>query len=265
MGMTNWICATCGVRAEASVTAPANCPICEDPRQYVGLDGQKWTTMEELAASGRRNVFTELEPGVWSIQTTPHFAIGQRAFLLETAEGNLLWDCVTLLDEETRAFVAARGGVRAIALSHPHYYSAMAAWGEAFGAPVYVHAFDEAWVQERPGRLELWEGETLPLFGGVQLVRSGGHFDGYAVAHWDRGLLFAGDQPQVCMDQRWVSFMWSYPNLVPFSAAELEGILRSLEPLAYDRLYGAFGRQVIGDAKGAVARSAERYRRAIAG
>ena len=67
------------------------------------------------------------------------------------------------------------------------------------------------------------------------------------------------------MDQRWVSFMWSYPNLVPFSAEDLEGILRSLKPLAFDRLYGAFGRQVIGDAKGAVARSAARYRRAIGG
>jgi hypothetical protein len=31
------------------------------------------------------------------------------------------------------------GGIQAIVISHPHFYSAMCAWGLRFGAPVYVH------------------------------------------------------------------------------------------------------------------------------
>lgn len=73
---------------------PAACSMCERPdgdctcraRQYVPPDGQKWTTLEELRAK-HSNVFTDVEPGVVSIHTEPAFAIGQRAFLIDTGEG----------------------------------------------------------------------------------------------------------------------------------------------------------------------------------
>ncbi len=31
------------------------------------------------------------------------------------------------------------GCIRAIAISHPHFYSSMVAWGRQFNAPIYVH------------------------------------------------------------------------------------------------------------------------------
>lgn len=263
--MSPWICETCGVQYPAAPAPPAACPICEDPRQYVGPNGQQWTTPSQLRSS-RRNTLTELAPGLWNIHTTPAYGISQHAFLLQTGEGNLLWDCVTLLDGETRSAIEALGGIQAIAVSHPHYYSAMADWSDTFQAPLWIHANDEAWIPCRPQRLQLWSGAKQELFGGITLVLSGGHFDGFQVAHWNRngGMLFAGDQPQVCLDRRWVSFLWSYPNMIPFNAAQVEAIVATLRPYEFDRIYGAFGRHILSGAKECVERSAARYLRAIA-
>lgn len=209
------------------------------------------------------------EPGVWWIRTAPAFAIGQRAHLVQTSEGNLLWDSISLIDTATVDWVRQRGGIRAIAISHPHYYSAMLEWSQAFdNCPIWIHQDDRRWVV-RPGEaVRYWSGETQPLFGELTLVRCGGHFDGYQILHWPRavsgkGAIFAGDQPQVCMDRRWVTFMYSYPNWTPFDADTVNAITGALDPLPFDRLYGAFGRHLLHDAKATIARSRERYLRAI--
>ena len=46
--MPNFICITCGTRFAVSDEPPEKCDICEDERQYVGWDGQQWTTLAEL-------------------------------------------------------------------------------------------------------------------------------------------------------------------------------------------------------------------------
>jgi len=265
---TSWICVTCGIEYPPAPTPPLHCPICEDDRQYVGANGQEWTTLDQLRESHTNQLGSE-EEGVWWIHTTPAFAIGQRAYLVRTDEGNLLWDCVTLIDADTIDWVRQRGGIRAIAVSHPHYYSTMLEWSHAFDdCPIWIHKDDRQWVV-RPGEaVSYWTGETHLLFGDLRLVRCGGHFAGYQVLHWPRGCsgkgaLFAGDQPQVCMDRRWVTFMYSYPNWTPFDAESVNAITRALDPLPFDRLYGAFGRHVLQDAKATIARSRDRYLAAI--
>ncbi|HPV08657.1 MAG TPA: hypothetical protein PLD57_16455, partial [Aggregatilineales bacterium] len=105
--------------------------ICEDERQYIGWGGQKWTTLDALRET-HKNVFYAEEPGLLGIGTTPSFAIGQRSLLVQTPGGNILWDCITLLDEATVQIVRALGGIRAIGISHPHYYSSMVEWAHAF-------------------------------------------------------------------------------------------------------------------------------------
>ncbi|MBL8176432.1 MAG: MBL fold metallo-hydrolase [Bryobacterales bacterium] len=263
----HWVCATCGVQHGVSASPPARCAICEDERQYVGLAGQAWTSAAALREK-HRNVFHEVAPGVWSIHTEPAFGIGQRAYLIQTGEGNLLWDSLTLTDGESLQRVRELGGVRAIAVSHPHYYSAMVDWSDGFGGvPIYLHEDDREWAVRVYSAIHWWSGEERELFGGLGLVRSGGHFAGYQVAHWAAGdgVLFAGDQPQVCMDGRWVTFMYSYPNWIPFSAAQVRRITGSLAGLRFERMYGAFGRNLLSDAKAIVARSEERYLRAIEG
>src|SRR5579875_2144057 len=96
--MPAWICATCGVQYPDTAEPPAHCPICEDERQYVGWDGQSWTTMAHLAAD-HSLVLKEEEPDLIGIGVTPSFAIGQRALLVRTPQGNVLWDCISVLDD----------------------------------------------------------------------------------------------------------------------------------------------------------------------
>jgi len=256
----SFICETCGVEYAESAEPPERCAICEDERQYVGLNGQRWITAEKLRADHCADVREE-EPGLLGIGIRPEFAIGQRALL----HGGVLWDCVPLLDDETVAAVEAHGGLRAIALSHPHYYSAISEWSLRFDVPVYVHADDERWLQRRDGQIELWQGETLELGSGLTVIRCGGHFAGACVLHSGE-LLLTGDTIQVIPDRAFVSFMYSYPNLIPLDAAGIRRIVAAVEPFAFDRIYGAWwGRVVRSDAKAAVRRSAARYVEAIGG
>jgi hypothetical protein len=262
------VCATCGAVFPEGDAAPAGCPICEDERQWVPLEGQRWTSLEQLAA-GHENDLLEEEPGLLGIGVRPSFAIGQRLLLVETPEGNLIWDMVPLCTEAAVAEVERRGGARAIAISHPHYYSGMLEWSRALGGiPVLLHAADRAWATRPDPLVDHWEDDERPLFGGLTLLRLGGHFAGGAVLHWPvgadgRGVLLSGDIVQVLPHGRSVSFMWSFPNLLPLPAGEVERIVAALEPWEFDRIWGAWRERVIrADAKAVVAESARRYVRA---
>jgi hypothetical protein len=263
--MTTVICVTCGTQFPPSEHPPPSCPICEDERQFIGLHGQRWVTLEDLRKTHRNTLYQEGE-GIWGIGTEPKFAIGQRALLIQTGAGNILWDCVSLIDADTVALVQSLGGISAIAVSHPHYYASMVEWSKAFGGvAVYLHEDDRQWVQRPDPCIQFWQGETHALDRGFTLIRMGGHFAGYQVLHWSkgadgRGALFSGDLPQVCMDRRWVSFMYSYPNYLPLSEVSVNRIVAALEPLQFEKLFGAWpGFVVEADAKSVVRRSAERY------
>ena len=182
---------------------------------------------------------------------------------MRTTNGNVLWDCVPLLDPALVEMVKALGGVSAIAISHPHYYTSMVEWSRAFGGvPIYLHAADRQWVMRPDQAIVFWDGETKPLGDGLTLVRCGGHFEGGTVLHWaggadGKGALLTGDIIQVVADRKHVSFMYSYPNYIPLSAAAVERIVRAVEPFEYERVYGAFWDTVIEqDGKAAVSRSA---------
>ncbi len=266
--MPHFICVTCGTQYTETEVPPSHCAICEDERQYVGWGGQQWTTLDMLQAD-HHNVIKAEEPGLTGIGTDPSFAIGQRALLVQTPEGNLLWDCISLIDDATVAAVRELGGVTAIVISHPHYYSSMVEWSRAFDAPIFLHADDREHVMRPDAAIEFWEGEVYPLFNGLTLIRCGGHFAGGTVAHWPdgaegRGALLVGDIITVVSDRRYVSFMYSYPNLIPLSAPQVRRVVAAVEPYEFDRLYGAWwDRVVVRDGKAAVRRSAERYIRAV--
>jgi hypothetical protein len=265
---TAYICSTCGAQYPPAAEPPAGCAICLDERQYVGWGGQEWTTLEELRANQRADIRTE-EPGLTGIGSQPGFAIGQRALLVETGEGNVLWDCLAPFDDEVVAAVEARGGIDAIAISHPHYYTTMVDWSRAFDAPIHLPTADRRWVTRPDEAIEFFDADRLDLPGNLTLLRLGGHFAGGAVLHWPagaegRGALLSGDILQVVADRRWVSFMRSYPNLIPLPAAKVEAMVAALEPFEFDRIYGAwFGKVVDADAHEAVRRSADRYVRAV--
>ncbi|HET8727024.1 MAG TPA: MBL fold metallo-hydrolase [Alphaproteobacteria bacterium] len=268
--MACFICATCGTQfAESGDQPPELCPICEDERQFVPPSGQAWTILERLRR-GHRNSFERCEPGLYGIGTVPEFGIGQRALLIRTGDGNVLWDCIALVDDATVDLIGALGGLKAIAISHPHFYTTMVEWSRAFGdVPIHLHEDDREWVMRPAPAVRFWGGERMALGPGLTLIRCGGHFEGSSVLHWaggatGAGALLTGDTVSVAEDARWVSFMRSYPNRLPLSAGTVRRIGEALEPFAFERIYGGFwGWVVANDAKAALRRSVVRYVQAI--
>jgi DNA-directed RNA polymerase subunit RPC12/RpoP len=267
--MENFICVQCGTQFAETAGPPPRCPICEDERQFVRHQGQEWTTLKRLAAD-YHNRFEDEAPQLLGIGTEPEFAIGQRALLLQSTGGNLLWDCITLLDHQTTAAIEARGGLRAIAISHPHFYTTMVEWADRFDAQIFLHAADREWVMRKSSRIQFWEGTTLSLWDGMTLINCGGHFDGGTVLHCSavsrgsKGALLTGDIITVVQDRRYVSFMRSYPNLIPLGAMAIRRVVERIEPFTFEQIYGGWWQaNVLSDAKPAVVRSAERYLRWI--
>ena len=267
--MKNYICVTCGSQFEATEKPPVHCPVCDDQRQYVGLRGQQWTTLDKLKQTHRIS-FRKKEEGLMAIGMEPSFAIGQRALIIQSKSGNILWDCIPLIDDAAAELINGIGGLKAIAISHPHYYTTMVEWSKAFGdIPIYLHEDDQKWVMRTDKRIQFWEGERKALFDDMSLIRCGGHFDGGTVLHWPegaggKGALLTGDIIQVVPDLKHVTFMYSYPNAIPLPAKKVQRIVDSVNSFNYDQIYGAWwDRNIVTNAKQAVKTSAERYIHAI--
>ena len=184
---------------------------------------------------------------------------------MQTEQGNVLWDCISLIDEATVAAVKALGGIAAIGISHPHFYTSMVEWSRAFGAPIYLHESNRPWVMRPDDSIIFWQGEQQQLPGGTSLIRCAGHFPGSTVLHWPqgaggRGVLLTGDTIQVVADRRYVTFMYSYPNVIPLGAAAVRRIVASVQPYRYNRLYAGWWDNVVRENAAAnVAFCAERY------
>ncbi|KAK4129401.1 hypothetical protein N657DRAFT_640019 [Parathielavia appendiculata] len=262
------VCNTCGTQHPTSDrSALTTCFICDDPRQYTPPSGQSFTTLSALRSEKeRRNEFHPFpgDPRFTSIVTVPKFAIGQRAILIQTPRGNVLWDCVTFLDDETVRRVRAMGGIRAMVISHPHFYSSHLEWAEAFGCPVYLAAEDRRWLarrsQESQEFLEVVEtrvevdGEDT----GVRVIKLGGHFPGSLVLLYD-GHLFTADTLMMTPAglANWTvdalgnprerpkgvntfSFLWSIPNMIPLSASEIARMWSILKNYDFTSAHGLF-------------------------
>lgn len=255
------LCTACGTSYDEQAVKIEQCKICQDERQFVPAGRQKWTSLDSLQST-HSNKWQQHAANLFSLQTVPGFAINQRAFLLQTPHGNILWDCIANLDDATAAIVTALGGIHAIAISHPHYYTTMQDWAAAFDAPIYLHANDSEWIMRDSPHIRLWQNDELEIVPEVKLVRLGGHFAGGCVLHWadEDGVLLSGDIVQVTPGADAVSFMWSYPNMLPLSAASVSDITHRLAAREFERLYGAFEhREILTDARRIVMQSGEKY------
>lgn len=264
------ICVACAAHYPEGASLPEVCSICADPRQYVPPAGQAWTSHSKLLAD-HGNWFAEAEAGLWEVGVEPQFGIGQRALLVQTSEGNVLWDCLPVLTDAGLERLKALGGVDVIAASHPHFYAGAALFADALDAAVLLHAADREHVTHPSSRVEFWDGEQYPTLGDITLIRAGGHFAGGTVLHWPaaaegRGALLTADIIRVVPDKRFVTFLYSYPNQIPLPVREVERVGEAVEPFSFDRIYGGWqGTVVETDAKEVVRRSVRRYRRAVEG
>ncbi len=266
----NWICVNCGLQ-HGDTTSPPRCLNCSDERESMTHKPQRWTTL--AAMQGRyRNVFTPLGDGVTGIVTTPAFGIGPEVFLIQTSAGNVLWDCFAYLDDATLRQFGDAGGLSAIVISHPHMFGSVVEWSHALGnVPVFIHEENKPWMPRLDPVIHWWQGESLPVNAALTVIRCCGHFPGSSVLYWreaaaGKGALFTGDTILPVEDRRWVSFMHSYPNLIPVSKRAVEKIVAAIAPLDFDRIYGGpmygsgGGRPIIqSGAKEVALRSAERY------
>lgn len=262
--MNSFICTACGTQFAPSAAPPALCPICTDERQYVPQSGQAWTTLDRLSSS-HMTAFRD-EGGLIGLGASPSFAIGQRALLVRHPAGNILWDCISVIDPVSVELIKGLGGLRGIAISHPHYYTAMQEWSRAFGGiPIHLNAADREWVMHDGPAIDYWEGATKEIAPGLTLIRCGGHFEGGQILHWaagagGKGALLSGDLLQVLPDGKHLGFMRSYPNLIPLGAAAVRAIAAIVEPWPFDAIYGAFWNRVIPCcAKPALAASVARH------
>lgn len=255
------LCETCGV--ESVEPLPETCPICADERQWVPKSGQRWTSTDVQARDGMRIDVVEDETDLWALTSTPAVGIGQRALLVRTAEGNLLWDPLGTITDDAVAQVAELGGLAYVAASHPHMFGVQCAWAEALDARVLVNERDAEWVQRQHERIDLWDDEVAVL-PGVRLIRFGGHFPGSCMVLWEAGSggagsLLAGDTIQPKPDRASVGFMRSFPNNIPMSPGVVRRIADQLAPMSYRRIYGNIPGQLIEDGPAAVERSAARH------
>lgn len=257
-----WICATCGVETDEEASAPAECAICADERQWVPATGQRWTTLADLAAAGTRTTWAVVEPGLYGVTAEPVVGIGQQTMVVATGAGAVVFDPIGFVDEAVVASVRGLGPVLAVAASHPHMYGCQVEWARALDAPVVLNAHDRQWCR-RTERVEFFE-ESVDLGPDLTLHRVGGHFRGQTVAEWrtgnaGRGVLLAADAVFPNPDGRTVSFLRSYPNRLPLSGAVVQRIAAQLERLHFDRLYNNFGAVVPVDAKAVLRYSADRH------
>ena len=269
--MPCYLCETCGTQYAETATPPAHCPVCEDERQYVGWQGQRWTTHDELAR--RLHACASATTTACSaIASTRSFAIPQRALLLPTDAGNILWECISLVTPEAvHALKAARRR-----RSHRHLAPALLRVDGRVERRARRRADPAARGRSRMGAAAV-AGRSSSGMATCCALSDTRHADPlrrplprqHRAALERRpapgGALFPGDALQVAGDRRHVSFMYSYPNYIPMKPGDVRAMRERLAPYAFDDVYGyTWGRNIIGKARAAVDRSFDRYLTAVA-
>lgn len=266
------VCTACGTqfptRDRHKLTT---CYVCDDPRQFTPPSGQSFTTLADIRSS-HKNEFHPYskDDRMTFIVTTPKLGIGQRGILIKTPVGNIMWDCITLLDEDTITKINDLGGLKAIVISHPHYYSTHVEWAEAFDCPVYIAAEDKGWLtQTDPHQILVNTTEhELKIKGdqtGVKIIKLGGHFPGSLVLLFEKHLMIAdtllttpaglgswktdavGTPRERPAGMNSFVFMWSIPNFIPLAPGEITRMWDILKQYDFTSTHGAFVGQEIED------------------
>jgi glyoxylase-like metal-dependent hydrolase (beta-lactamase superfamily II) len=258
------ICTTCGTQYPPDKPVPQLCIICNDDRQYINENGQSWTSLDLLKKDYQTEI-NKIKGRLYSIKTTPDFALANRAFIVQSASGNILWDSIPYIDNDAVDFINSIGGLQAIAFSHPHYYSTMNEWATLFDCPIYIHEKDSEWIMYPSQKIKLWNGDNLPLWDGISIKHTGGHFAGSCILQIPslspKGVILSGDSLYISRSKKNVAVMYSYPNQILLSKNEFEAFDQKTKGLLFDTMYGAFDNQNLeGNAMTIFSASMQRYR-----
>ncbi|KAL1310700.1 hypothetical protein AAFC00_000959 [Neodothiora populina] len=247
------LCPVCGTQYDVPADEPLNnCHICDDPRQYVPPTGQKWTSLgAERGKHENKWVAMEGEERITSITAEPKLGIGQRALLIETQHGNVLWDCIAYLSDELVEFINSKGGLCAIVISHPHFYTTHLTWSSVFSCPVYIHSADREWLSRKDSKntRRYISDATHEILPGVTAIQCGGHFPGSMVLHWEKHLFIADTfinvpaaltPPKPHEGMNSYAFMWSIPNMIPLPPHTISRIWAAVRPFEFEATHGLF-------------------------
>ena len=257
------ICTVCGTQFSLEGDALELCPICTDDRQYIPEEGQSWTSLDGLS-NKHSVIIKKINDRLYELKMAPSFAIGQRALLVLSPGGNILWDCISLINEPTIEFIKSKGGLKAIAFSHPHYYTTMNEWAEIFDCPIYIHQRDEQWIFNKGEHVNLWHDTEKYLWDDIRIINVGGHFPGSSILHIPflspRGVILCGDTFYISPSKKHMAAMYSYPNRIPLPLHEIQRIKEQMLLLEFDTMHGFYDFQnVYLDAKLILENSLGRY------
>ncbi|KIX04137.1 uncharacterized protein Z518_07691 [Rhinocladiella mackenziei CBS 650.93] len=259
------LCMGCGAQYDVSEqTGKDECRICDDPRQFIPEEGYSFTTLAKLKRSGKyKNVFEQCKynENVLEIWTEPKFGIGQRACLIQTPHGNVLWDLIAFLDQESVDKITKLGGLKFIIISHPHFYTTWADWSATFKCPVYMTEVDSVWANRKDSSsatLKLLKDPYTELLPGLTAAICGGHFPGSMVLHsavpnTPIPTLFVADtifavasshnpDPGKRKDTISYQFLWSIPNFIPLPPDTVMQIWKALKPFDFKATYGVMAK-----------------------
>jgi hypothetical protein len=257
------ICTACGTQFPDTLQHIELCPICTDDRQAVPEKGQSWTSLSDLQEN-YSVIVKQLKENLYELKMAPSFAIRQRALLVITPGGNILWDCIALINEPTIEFIKSKGGLKAIAFSHPHYYTTMNEWAAIFDCPIYIHQKDEQWIFNKGEHVRLWSDTEKELWDAIKLINVGGHFPGSSILHVPflskEGSILCGDTFYISPSKKHAAVMYSYPNRIPLPVAEVHRIKKQVAAISFDTLHGFYDYQnIYGDAKQIIEHSLDKY------
>ena len=116
----------------------------------------------------------------------------------------------------------------------------MVEWAHRFDCPVLLHEDDREWVMRPDPSIGFWSRRDARARRRADAARLGGHFAGGTVLHRE-GILLSGDIVQVIPDRAHVSFMYSYPNLIPLPEETIRRIVARARAVSRSRRSTARG------------------------
>lgn len=166
-------------------------------------------------------------------------------------------DLIPILDQPTIDKIMELGGLEAIVISHPHYYSTWVDWSRTFRCPVYVGAPDKEWLErvDTPGAELRFLTETttsIPVRGkdlSLNAIVAGGHFPGSLLLHYQNMLFIADtifavpsatDPVPGRPGKISFTFWYSVPNRIPLDPDEIYRIWLLVKNLEFETAFGAF-------------------------
>lgn len=240
MALSYFVCTNCGFWQQ-HFDLPTRCPVCEDVRHTPPESNYFWLTPPETNIATDTS-WHQVARDVVVFNNAPQLGLGPVSYLMQQPDGNILFEGTVWYSDAALEQIAALGGVRWIAASHPHAYGALWRVQERFQPEVAIQVDDLVWTNAM--RVTWPWDERLELAPGVELLHTGGHFPGHAVL-FDRNrcTLFAGDALKFHYngDQlTGISCHKAFNRQIPLSHGEIRRYREVIGALDFDHVFTSF-------------------------